>query len=138
MSGYLIKSRFRYALTVIVLIVLGLSSRKFASHLPVFIADHSGDMLWAAMVYFGLRCLFINKGIQWAFAGSLLFSFFIEFSQLYQAAWINEIRSTTLGALVLGRGFLIVDLIRYLFGITISYFADGFILKKRVEKTVKV
>jgi hypothetical protein len=124
-----IKHRINYAFTVLVIIILGISSRKFSSQLPFFIAVNSGDMLWASMVYFGSRCLFINKSLQWAFAVSLIFSFFIEFSQLYQADWINIIRHTTLGALILGKGFLMVDLIRYFLGITISYLADLFILK---------
>jgi len=119
----------RYAFTVVVLITLGISSRKFSSYLPFFIADNSGDMLWASMVYFGFRCLFMNKSLPWAFAGSLIFSFLIEFSQLYQVDWINIIRNTTWGALILGKGFLLVDLIRYFLGITTSYLADLFILK---------
>jgi hypothetical protein len=119
----------RYAFAVLVIIILGISSRKFSSQIPFFIADNSGDILWASMVYFCFRCLFINKSLQWAFSGSLIFSFLIEFSQLYQADWINVVRNTTLGALILGKGFLMVDLIRYLVGITISYLADFFILK---------
>jgi hypothetical protein len=119
----------RYAFAVLVIIILGISSRKFSSQIPFFIADNSGDILWASMVYFCFRCLFINKSLQWAFSGSLIFSYLIEFSQLYQADWINVVRNTTLGALILGKGFLMVDLIRYLLGITISYLADLFILK---------
>ncbi len=55
---------------------------------------------------------------------SMIFSFTIEFSQLYQAGWINDIRSTLLGALILGKGFLGIDLIRYTVGIVISFVAD--------------
>lgn len=132
-----IRYRIYYALTVFVIIILGISSREFASQMPLFIADHSGDMLWAGMVYFGFRYLFINKGVRWAFVASLLFSFFIEFSQLYQEDWINEVRNTTLGALVLGKGFLMVDLLRYLLGITASFLADLFILKQMARRRVK-
>ena len=35
-------------------------------------------------------------------AAALLFSYAIEFSQLYQAEWINALRHTALGGLVLG------------------------------------
>ena len=34
----------------------------------------------------------------------------VEESQLYHASWIDSIRGTTLGALVLGHGFLWSDL----------------------------
>ncbi|WP_242918405.1 DUF2809 domain-containing protein [Pontibacter liquoris] len=128
-------SKIKYAITVVVIIILGLCSRKFSDQLPFFVADNSGDMLWAAMVYFGFRCIFTTKSLPWAFGASLLFSYVIEFSQLYQVDWINEIRHTTLGALVLGKGFLWVDLLRYLLGITIAYLADLFLWKNR-ETTI--
>lgn len=126
-KGY--RCRISYAFTVLIIIVLGISSRKFSAHLPFFIADNGGDVLWAAMVYFGFRCSLIRKSLQWALVCSITFSFLIEISQLYQAEWINEVRQTTPGALVLGRGFLMVDLVRYLFGIVVSFLADSLILK---------
>jgi hypothetical protein len=133
-----IRYRINYALTVLVIIILGIASRKVSNQLPFFIADNSGDVLWAGMVYFGFRCLFTIKSLQWAFGASLIFSFLIEFSQLYQADWINVIRHTTLGALILGKGFLIVDLIRYFIGITISYLADLFALKHAPGRSLKL
>ncbi len=47
---------------------------------------------------------------------SILTCFLIEFSQLYQAEWINEIRKTRLGGLILGFGFLWSDLVSYAVG----------------------
>ena len=41
---------------------------------------------------------------------ALLLSFAVEFSQLYQADWIDALRANRFGALVLGRGFLWADL----------------------------
>lgn len=60
----------------------------------------------------------------------------MEFSQLYQGDWINTIRDTSLGALILGKGFLGVDLIRYSIGIVIAYVIDKSIsiIKNRGEK----
>jgi Protein of unknown function (DUF2809) len=130
--------KIRYAFAVFVIIILGISSRIFSSQLPAFIADNTGDMLWAAMVYVGFRCFFLNKSLQWAFYGSLIFSYAIEFSQLYQADWIIMWRHTTLGALVLGKRFLMVDLIRYLLGITIVYLADRVMLKHALGRPSKL
>jgi len=48
------------------------------------------------------------------------FCYLIELSQLYQANWINEIRRTTLGGLVLGYGFLWSDLVAYFIGISVG------------------
>jgi hypothetical protein len=132
-NNYKLKSRILYLGMVLVVIVLGLSSRKFSAALPGFVAAHFGDALWAAMIYLGVRTLFIHKSSIFAALFGLLFCFIIEFSQLYQAPWINEIRHTTLGALVLGKGFLPVDLIRYAAGIAVSFLVDAGLLKKGVK-----
>ena len=88
------------------MVALGLGSRSFGSHLPTFVAEYAGDTLWAAMVYFGIGFLFPSVRLLRKALAALLFSYCIEISQLYQAGWINAIRGTTLGALVLGHGIL--------------------------------
>ncbi len=118
------KKRAVYLVVVLVAILLGLGSRAFSSRLPEFVASHFGDALWACMIYFGLRMLWVDRQLSVALWGSLLFCFAIEFSQMYQAPWINHIRATTLGGLVLGRGFLTADLIRYTVGIAVSWALD--------------
>ncbi|MBO3283796.1 DUF2809 domain-containing protein [Paenibacillus sp. FSL M8-0228] len=118
------KARAAYLVAVLATILLGLGSRVFSSRLPEFVANHFGDALWACMIYFGLRMLWVNRQLSVALWGSLLFCFAIEFSQMYQAPWINHIRATTLGGLVLGKGFLAADLIRYTVGIVVSWTLD--------------
>ena len=44
----------------------------------------------------------------------------MEFSQLYQAEWIDQIRATRVGGLVLGRGWVATDLICYAVGVGIG------------------
>ncbi len=68
--------------------------------------------------------LLVRKSTYTAIWLSFVFSFGIEWSQLYQQDWINEIRVTSLGALILGKGFLAVDLIRYTAGIIIATVLD--------------
>ena len=92
--------------------------------MPEFIVLHFGDALWAAMVYFGFRFLLPHKPLLLSALLSLAFSFLIEFSQLYQEAWIVNLRATTLGALVLGRGFLWIDLLRYTAGVLAAWLVD--------------
>jgi len=116
--------RLGYCVAVMLTILLGLASRKFGDYLPLVVADNAGDALWAMMVYFGFRFLLVQKGLVYSILFSLLFSFGIEFSQLYQAEWIHDIRSTTFGALVLGQGFLLVDLVRYTVGVLIAACLD--------------
>lgn len=117
-------TRIFYLIAVFIAIFLGICSRVFSKELPAFVAQHFGDALWASMIYYGIRCLWINRTIRQAVGFSFIFCFGIEFSQLYQADWINEIRSTLIGSLVLGRGFLAVDLVRYSVGITVACLVD--------------
>ncbi|WP_289136487.1 DUF2809 domain-containing protein [uncultured Brevibacillus sp.] len=116
--------RVAYILAVFAAMALCLGSRAFTDMLPSFVAEHFGDALWACMIYFGFRTCFAHKTISYAMWCSLVFCFAVEGSQLYQADWINSIRETALGALVLGKGFLTADLLRYTAGIAISSLLD--------------
>jgi hypothetical protein len=125
------KLRKTYIIAIGITMLLGLASRKFDHLLFSFLAENAGDVLWAMLVYFGFRFLFLKKSMLTAIFLSLLFSFGIEFSQLYQGDWINQIRGTLLGALILGKGFLPVDLIRYTTGIVIASSLDRLTILKR-------
>ncbi len=61
---------------------------------------------------------------------ALAFAFVIEFAQLYQAPWINAIRATTLGHLVLGTGFQWWDLLAYAVGVGFGWRCDAAIAKR--------
>ena len=94
--------RIFYLIAIVLTIILGLASRKYGYLLPSFIEHHAGDALWAMMVYFGFRFILIRKRMLIAIWFSFLFCFGIEFSQLVQEDWINQIRGTVLGALIFG------------------------------------
>ncbi len=111
--------RLTYIPFVFATIIAGLLSRHFTA-VPLFI----GDILWALMVYFIARFIFSVKSLQFSIVISLLFSYAIEFSQLYQATWINSLRNTWLGHMVLGVGFLWSDLLCYTAGIAIGVLLD--------------
>ena len=72
------------------------------------------------MVFWGIGFLFSKMAAAKVMLAALVFSFAIEFSQLYQADWINVLRHTTLGGLILGYGFLWSDLVCYTVGILIG------------------
>lgn len=118
------RDRVAYFVAVFVVMALGLGSRAYAGVLPVFVAEHFGDALWACMIYFGFRTCYAHKKISFSLWCSLAFCFAIEASQLYQADWINHLRETTLGALVLGKGFLTADLVRYTAGAVVAALLD--------------
>nr|WP_237028767.1 DUF2809 domain-containing protein [Pedobacter steynii] len=67
-------------------------------------------------MFFLIRFLFIRLNYLKAALISLTICYLIELSQLYHVAWIDQIRNTSLGALVLGRGFLWSDMAAYTIG----------------------
>ena len=100
---------------------LGLASRsRMADALPEFLATYSGDALWALLVFLGIGFLCPKWPTFAVGLAALVFAFGIELSQLYQADWINGIRATRPGALVLGAGFLWTDLLCYSVGIGVG------------------
>ncbi|MEZ2649104.1 DUF2809 domain-containing protein [Bacillus wiedmannii] len=124
------RNRLLYALFTIVVIILGLCSRKFAFTLSHLLNDYLGDALWACMIFTGFGFLFPKMETKKLAFISLLFCYGIELSQLYHAEWIDSIRATTLGGLVLGYGFLWSDLVAYTIGVGIGMFCE-FMLRKK-------
>ena len=90
--------------------ILGLLSRKI-NDLPKIIELYSGDILWALMVFLIIAFIFNKKSTIFIISWAIILSYSIEISQLYHAAWIDAIRNTTLGGLILGFGFLWSDLV---------------------------
>ncbi|MFB6728475.1 DUF2809 domain-containing protein [Bacillus mobilis] len=124
------RNRLLYAMFTIIVIILGLSSRKFAFALPALLNDYLGDALWALMIFIGFGFLFPKIETKKLAFISLLFCYGIEVSQLYHAEWLDSIRATTLGGLVLGYGFLWSDLVAYTIGVGIGMLCE-FILRKK-------
>lgn len=124
------RNRLLYAMFTILVIILGLSSRKFAFALPALLNDYLGDALWALMIFIGFGFLFPKIEMKKLAFISLMFCYGIEVSQLYHAEWIDSIRATTLGGLVLGYGFLWSDLVAYTIGVGVGMFCE-FMLRKK-------
>ncbi|PEK62926.1 ribosomal maturation YjgA family protein [Bacillus wiedmannii] len=124
------RNRLLYALFTIVIIILGLSSRKLAFALPHLLNAYLGDALWALMIFTGFGFLFPKIDTKKVAFISLLFCYGIEVSQLYHAEWIDSIRATALGGLVLGYGFLWSDLVAYTIGVGIGMFCEFTLQKK--------
>jgi hypothetical protein len=123
----MISKRVIYFILIILTIITGLLSRHFTA-IPLFI----GDILWATMVYFIVRLLFISRKIKFVILISLLFCYAIEFSQLYKAPWIASLRYTVFGRLVLGETFLWGDLLSYTVGI-----AMGILMERLICRFIK-
>lgn len=124
------RNRAIYGIITLFVILLGLASRLYLEYLPSFLASYAGDTLWGLMVFLGIAFVFNQKPAKWVFIAAIIFSFSIELSQLYQAEWINSIRHTVPGGLILGFGFLWSDLISYFIGISIGVLFEKTVMKK--------
>ncbi len=114
------RSRVGYGAALLLVIAAGLGSRIFGRHLPAFVADYAGDTLYATMMFVGLGILAPRASTARLAATALAISCAIEVSQLHHAPWIDAIRRTTPGALVLGYGFLWSDLACYAAGVALG------------------
>lgn len=123
------RNRLLYLLLIVLTVLAGLASRRFSSILPHWTTLYLGDALWALMVFFGFAFLFRRKSSLWVATAALIFSFVIEISQLYHAPWIDAIRQTRIGGLVLGFGFLWSDLLCYTAGVLFGVLMDKYLHK---------
>ena len=123
------KLRICYLSGTVVLIALGLLSRRVK-----FVPAACGDALWAMMVYCCFRIVLIRKPLVISAAAALIASFAVEFSQMLKPDWLVKIRSTFLGHMLLGQGFLWSDLLAYTIGIAVIYGLTALIRKGVSEK----
>jgi hypothetical protein len=114
----------------LLVVCLGLLSRKFSYLLPDGINTYLGDALWAVMIYLMMATIGKSWSVNRVALYSILFCYVIELSQLYHAPWIDAIRNTRLGGLVLGFGFLWSDIIAYSIGVTTMFLIEKIIHKK--------
>jgi hypothetical protein len=84
------------------------------------LGKYPGDALWALMVFciWGFAIPACSTGRLALYA--LLTCYADEFSQLYQTPWINAIRSTVAGHLILGSTFSWFDMVAYTVGVGVG------------------
>lgn len=130
------QSRHRpvYALATVAVVALGLASRRFPGLFPAFLGKYPGDALWALMVFLGLACIFPRWPTGRLAATALAISWAIELSQLYHAPFLDDIRRTTLGHLVLGSSFSWPDLVAYAAGIAVAVLAEQLLPRRRPDR----
>ena len=120
----MIWTRIIFFLSAVAVVFVGLASRRYQAVLPEFVGEYAGDTLWALMLSLLVSALLAGRTVTYRATISLVLAFLVEISQLYHAPWIDSIRNTTLGGLVLGFGFLWTDLVCYTVGIIIGAVAE--------------
>lgn len=114
------RNRVLYAGLALAVIAAGLLWRSGFIPLPPVMSKYGGDALWALMVFVGFGFL-LPRATTFAVALlALTFAWGVEFSQLYHAPWIDSIRATIPGRLVLGNTFNWPDLPAYAVGIALG------------------
>lgn len=117
-------SRPLYAVVVFIVVALGLLVRARQDWFPEVVNLYLGDALYAVMMFFIFSFLFPDKKAEVKALYALVLCWCIELLQLYNAPWINAVRATLPGRLILGQGFLCSDLLAYAMGVTVAYCVD--------------
>lgn len=122
---------FNYLILILLATAIGILSRVYGSILPDFVARYAGDTMWAFALYFVIALFFLKRSFGFKFFWTCLIAALDELSQLYHAPWIDAIRDTTIGALVLGNTFVLTDLLCYLVGAVLALIIDYAFIKTR-------
>jgi len=130
------RNRLLYAAITMIVIILGLGSRRMDNFIPDLLNTYLGDALWALMIFLIFGFVFREMKTKLVAITGILFCYLIESSQLYHANWIDAIRNTTIGGLALGYGFLWRDLLAYTIGIGVGATIEILIIV--IKKGVKV
>lgn len=126
-----VRNRLVYGALIVLVMALGLASRRYTSVLPTAIVQYAGDMLWATLIFLALG-LVVPRWSSLSLAGAALaLSYAVELSQIYHAPWIDAVRQTRLGGLIFGFGFLWSDLVCYTVGVALGAALDIWLQKLR-------
>lgn len=118
------RKRLPYAVSLILVIGAGLLWRSGLVPLPGWLVKYGGDALWALAVFLGLGWVFRQSRTGRVALAAVFCAWSVEFLQLYHAPWIDAIRATRPGRLVLGTTFNAPDLLAYLAGIALGAWAE--------------
>lgn len=126
-----LRRRLVYLLVAIACIAAGLMFRAPALGLPREVAKYGGSILWAAMVYFGLRVLWQRQRVLLTAVIAAVLVALGEATQLISMPGFDQWRETAIGHLIFGRTFAVEDIIAYWIGIAAAAVADRLVLQRR-------
>jgi hypothetical protein len=105
------------------LIALGLGSRRWDG-LPNWVTLYAGDVAWGAL-FFALFCAVLpTLTTARAWLAAVITTELIEFSELYRTPWLDALRATRAGGLLLGHLFLWSDVVCVALGATLAAGAE--------------
>jgi hypothetical protein len=116
--------RLRYVLLAALTIAVGLSVHLLGTGLDSAVRDITGDVLWASMIVWLVSAAAPTASLATRALIAIGVCYLVETSQLYHAPWIDSIRATLPGHLVLGSGFDRRDLVAYAAGVLLALLID--------------
>ena len=119
----------RYAVLSAATIAAGLLVHFAGGPLPAAARDILGDALWAAMIYWLISWVRPRAAPLARATTALAICFAVELSQLIRAGWLDALRATSAGHLVLGSDFDARDLLAYAAGIAVAAAIDRSVIR---------
>ena len=127
------RNRAIWIVLILLTVALGLGSRRYAASLPGVVAAYAGDILWATAAFLGIGLLLPRASTGRVALLAMSLSVLVEVGQLYHAPWIDSIRRTTVGGLVLGYDFVWSDLACYAVGVGLGILIERIALPPPVR-----
>jgi hypothetical protein len=119
------RARLRYGIIAILTAAVGMAVHLHAGWLPHAIHDMLGDALWAATVYWMVSVAVPRARRRWRLIAALGICIVVELSQLWHPQWLDSVRDTLAGHLLLGSDFDPRDLLAYAIGVLAAVMVDG-------------
>jgi Protein of unknown function (DUF2809) len=94
---------------LLVIIAAGLGSRHPSCPGPVI--SYVGDVLWGALFFHLFRLVWPIAASVRLWLAAVVTTEAIELSQLWRTPWLENLRATRLGGLLLGHQFLLSDVV---------------------------
>lgn len=118
------RSRAWLLVALLATIGTGLASRRFPELAPSALGKYPGDALWALAVFWGYALVMPRARTLRLAASALATAWAVEFLQLYHPAWLEALRATVAGRLMLGSTFHVPDLAAYAVGVAAGCLLD--------------
>jgi len=125
-----IKSNIIYFWIFAIAGIVSIASRNFPDYIPDVISHYGGDILWAFAMFFLLSIFIPGTSALLRALITLGISWIVELSQFYHDPWIDYLRSTVIGGLILGFSFSLADILCYLVGIILAAAFETLILEQ--------
>ena len=120
----LTRLRLIYAMAAFITVAIGLTWHLSPPLFGAAVKDIVGDSFWAAMILWLVSLVMPSRPLLLRMLAAIAICFAVETSQLYHAPFIDSIRATLPGHLVLGSGFDPRDFAAYATGVLIAALAD--------------